>query len=266
MTPTVNRLVGGLALVALAVPAYALTTDSSANPYQVVVERNVFGLKPAPRPEDLVPPPAPTPPIQIKLQGITEGILGGKRQVLMKIMEPPSKPGEQPKERAVIMDEGERRGDIEVLAIDSQARTVKLNNNGTVTNLMLTDFITRVTAPVTGPAPGAPGVMPVPAPGMPRPVPQPQAGMVPPPGAQPQLGVGISPVQPSQPHAGITMPSRPVRTATAGLPGAGVPATAQRPLSMEEQTAIMEVERLRTRDAVSRGEMPPLPPTPWTPQ
>lgn len=142
-----NRLWSGLVLGALVTSAATLTTDDAANPYQVVVERNVFGLKPAPRPEDVVQPPPPTPPLQVKLQGITEGLLGGKRQVLMKIMEPPAKPGEPAKERAVIMDEGEARGNIEVLAIDPVARSVKLNNNGTVTNLLLADFIMRTTAP-----------------------------------------------------------------------------------------------------------------------
>jgi hypothetical protein len=246
MTPTVNRLLGGLALVALVSPAYALTPDPAANPYQVVVERNVFGLKPAPRPEDLIPPPAPTPPIQVKLQGITEGILGGKRQVLMKIMEPPSKPGTPPAERGVIMDEGERLGSITVLAIDPVARSVKLDNNGTITNLMLTDFITRAVGPMPG---AAPGVVPPPGiPGRPAPlqagVPQPGAGIAPP-------TAGFNPVVPN-------VPQRPVRTTTS-------PASAQRPLSVEEQMLIMEVERKRTEKAVAVGDLPPLPPTPLTP-
>jgi hypothetical protein len=237
MTPTVNRLLGGLALVALVSPAYALTPDPAANPYQVVVERNVFGLKPAPRPEDLIPPPAPTPPIQVKLQGITEGILGGKRQVLMKIMEPPSKPGTPPAERGVIMDEGERLGSITVLAIDPVARSVKLDNNGTITNLMLTDFITRAVGPMPGAAPGV-----VPPPGIP--VRPPGAGIAPP-------TAGFNPVVPN-------VPQRPVRTPTS-------PAGDQRPLSFEEQVLIMEVQRKQTEKAVAAGDLPPLPPTPLTP-
>lgn len=262
-----NRLWSGLALGALVSTAVARTTDDAVNPYQVVVERNVFGLKPAPRPEDVVQPPPPTPPLQVKLQGITEGLLGGKRQVLMKIMEPPAKPGEPAKERAVIMDEGEARGNIEVLAIDPVARSVKLNNNGTVTNLLLADFIMRVTAPpAAAPAPGtaAPGLPrpAVPVPGQVRPGLQPQAGVAPalPATAFPQPAGAISQMQASTPTANITRPMR-SRTTIGTSPSAGNRPT----LSLEEQAAVMEVERLRTRDAVARGEMPPLPPTPWTP-
>ncbi|HPY31475.1 MAG TPA: hypothetical protein PLT00_13760 [Verrucomicrobiota bacterium] len=276
MTPTMNRLWSGLVLGALVTSAAALTTDDAANPYQVVVERNVFGLKPAPRPEDVVQPPPPTPPLQVKLQGITEGLLGGKRQVLMKIMEPPAKPGEPAKERAVIMDEGEARGNIEVLAIDPVARSVKLNNNGTVTNLLLADFIMRTTAPpqAATPAPGgAPGTavpgLPrpaVPGPGQVRPGLQPQAGIAPalPATAFPQPAGTISHMQASTPTANIT---RPMRTPTAGRPTIGAtPSVGNRPaLSLEEQAAVMEVERLRTRDAVARGEMPPLPPPLFSP-
>ena len=47
MTPTMNRLWSGLVLGALITSAAALTTDDAANPYQVVVERNVVPpLKP----------------------------------------------------------------------------------------------------------------------------------------------------------------------------------------------------------------------------
>jgi hypothetical protein len=66
----------------------------------------------------------------------------------------------------------------------------------------------------------------------------------------------------------------------AGLPATGMPATGitvgggapavvqtpvQQPLSAEEQTILMELERERTKDAVKQGLMPPLPPTFVTP-
>src|SRR5438876_6958948 len=86
--------------------------DTSGNPYQGIVDRNVFALKPPPapqRPEDNKPPP-PT----IKLTGITT-ILGNKR-VLMNV-QMPAKPPEPAKLQSFILTEGQRDGEIEVLEI-----------------------------------------------------------------------------------------------------------------------------------------------------
>ena len=44
-----------------------------------------------------------------------------------------------------------------------------------------------------------------------------------------------------------------------------VPPSAK-PLSAEEQTVLMEVERLRNADAIQKGHLPPLPPTALTPR
>src|SRR6266496_3177881 len=62
-------------------------TDTPGNPYQAIVGRNVFSLKPPP---PAVPPEDPlkkNPPPTIKLQGV-QTILG-RRQVLFKV---PAKP------------------------------------------------------------------------------------------------------------------------------------------------------------------------------
>src|SRR5882672_6816749 len=81
------------------------TGADSANPYQGIVDRNVFGLKPPPappRPEDNKPPLPP-----IILTGITT-ILGNKRALMNMQM-----PGKPP--QSFILTEGQRDGDIEVL-------------------------------------------------------------------------------------------------------------------------------------------------------
>src|SRR6266403_4959180 len=104
-------------------------TGSSANPYQLIVDRNVFGLKP-PTPVAVVEPPKPPPP-KITLTGIST--FGGKR-ALMKAILPP-KPGDQAKEQFLMLTEGQREGEIEVLEIDEKASTVKVNDYGTITNI-----------------------------------------------------------------------------------------------------------------------------------
>ena len=259
MKPVVNKLLSGLALVGLAWQAGAITSDVGSNPYQAVVERNTFGLKPALRPEDVKPPEVAPPPNQIKLQGFYE--LFGKRRVLLKVTEPP-KPGTPPKEEAMTLDEGERRGVIEILAIYVKARTVNLTNAGHVTNRALVYF--SATTAARGAGPGGPG--PPLAPGLPR----------------PQIGVPRIPTPLPPPAASSYggMPSRPVRTtpqlgnmSRGGFP-TGTPGVAtQQPqvqqtqpqLTLEEQSVVMEVERLRTQEAVARGDLPPLPPTDLTP-
>ncbi len=124
---TLGILLGG---VALGLGTQALVADAPDNPYQGIVERNVFNLKPPPRPEDNLPPAAPPP--KITLTGITT-ILGNKR-ALMKVQEPP-RPPQPAKEESYILTEGQRDGEVEVLAIDEQAGSVKVNNHGTVQEL-----------------------------------------------------------------------------------------------------------------------------------
>src|SRR5436190_18086206 len=85
-------------------------TDTQSNPYQAIVERNVFSLKPPPPPPPPEDPLKKNPPPTIKLQGV-QTILG-RRQVLFKV---PAKPPGQPKEESFLMNEGERQGEIEVV-------------------------------------------------------------------------------------------------------------------------------------------------------
>jgi hypothetical protein len=81
------------------------------------------------------------------LQGITD--IFGKKQVLLKIQEPP-KLGEQPRERALIMEEGERRGSVTVMEIKPNARLVKIDNAGMLQILELTNVPNKPTGSVPG--------------------------------------------------------------------------------------------------------------------
>ena len=170
--------------------AKAIGADSAANPYQGIVDRNVFGLKPPPpppRPEDNKPP-AP----KITLNGITT-ILGNKRALMSVQM--PARPPEPAKPQSFFLAEGQRDGDIEVLEINEKldGGTVKVNNFGTVQTLTMDKDGAKLPAAVAAPTPGAP-----PSPG----------GYVPPPAFNPAIaptGGGLK-----------TIPTRQLRLPTPG--------------------------------------------------
>jgi hypothetical protein len=110
------------------------------NPYTPVVERNIFGLKPA---VDEAPPGDPPP--KITLNGIMSTY--GKLQVLFKVAAN-SKAG-QTKDQSYMLGEGQRQDDIEVTRIDDKASLVTFNNHGVVQEIPLAN------APAaTGSAPG----------------------------------------------------------------------------------------------------------------
>ena len=130
------------------------TGADSANPYQGIVDRNVFGLKPppvAPRPEDNKPPPP-----KITLTGITT-ILGNKRALMNVAM--PAKPPDPAKQKSFILAEGQRDGEIEVLEIDETSGTVKVDDFGTVMVLDINKDGAKL--PAIAPAPFAPPPGPV---------------------------------------------------------------------------------------------------------
>ena len=176
MTNGGRPLMGALGILVLWTGMRVIATETSGGtPYQGVVERNVFGLKPPPPPPD--PEANKPPPPKIILQGITTFM--NVKRALFKMQLPP-KPGEPAKgEQSFILAEGQRDGDIEVLEINSTAGSefVKVNNFGTITNLTFeNNGIKTASAP-------APGVQPGPA------------GFVPPPAANP-FGVGGPPTRP----------------------------------------------------------------------
>ncbi|MGD0615448.1 MAG: hypothetical protein ABSA69_08435 [Verrucomicrobiota bacterium] len=120
--------------VLLGMGTQVLSADVPDNPYQGIIDRNVFDLKPPVDPATLVPPAAPPP--KITLTGFTT-ILGNKR-VLFKVQLPPTPPAPA-KEESYILTEGQRDGDIEVLEIDNTAGIAKFNNHGTIQTLDLAE-------------------------------------------------------------------------------------------------------------------------------
>ena len=175
-------MVGGLAFCTAAPAVPVDTSESSDNPYQSIVDRNVFSLKPPTPPADPAEVNKPTV-VKITLTGMTT-ILGNKR-VLMKTAPPPGKPGEGPKsEQSYILTEGQREGDIEVIEIDEKAGSVKVNNGGTIQTLTFEKDGAKLPATIAPPtAPGVPGASVIPG----LPVTRPGGTVPPAPGAMPSF-------------------------------------------------------------------------------
>src|ERR1043166_7940259 len=104
--------------------------DEKSNPYDVIVDRNPFALKPPPPPLDpnATPVVPPAPPATVELTGITS-ILSSKR-ALFEIIPGPGKQMIKP-----ILAEGERVESVEVVSIDVEKNEVTIKNGTIVTNL-----------------------------------------------------------------------------------------------------------------------------------
>jgi hypothetical protein len=254
-------ILGGLALCTGALQG--LDADEPADspspdgPYQGIVDRNVFGLKPPPPPAD---PESTKPPLpKIYLTGITT--FGGKRAFLKATPEKP-KAGEAGKEQSYMLAEGQRDGDLEMLQIDEINRTVKVKFVDTIVPL---DFTNNGAKPIAAPPPapgppGAPGGPAIPAPGGGR-------GMK---GQAP----GLPPRTLRVPGGRGTAAMGGAAAGYGGAPGAGAGyapgTTAQTQLAQaqpsaltpEQQAVLMEAERDLHRNDPT---FPPLPPTALTP-
>jgi hypothetical protein len=197
---TVLCIAAGLALCTA---TNAITPDPSASPYQGIVDRNVFGLKPPPPPPD--PEANKPPPPNITLTGILAGSVFGGKKAIMKTPPTPAKPGEAaPTERSFILGIGQREGDIEVLDIDEKGGSVKVNNSGNVVTLT---FEKNGQKPSAGAPPAVPGGVPAPG-GMPF---------------QPIKTAANTFSQPGAANPGFAMPARTPRTSS-GYGGAQQPA------------------------------------------
>src|SRR4051812_1482576 len=149
-------IVGGLAFSIAAPAVPVVTSESSDNPYQSIVDRNVFSLKPPTPAADPAEANKPTV-VKITLTGMTTIL--GINGVWLKTPPPPENLGEGRKsELSYILTEGQREGDIEVLEIDEKAGSVKVNNAGTVQTLTFEKDGAKLPATVAPPAAaGVPG-------------------------------------------------------------------------------------------------------------
>jgi len=250
-----SGLVWLAALVVLAGGRESAVADAKANPYDAIVERNPFGLKPPPPPappEDPASKLPPAPLATVEVTGITS-ILSSKR-ALLEIVPGPGKPMLKP-----ILSEGERVESIEVVSINVEKNEVTIKNGGVITNL--TFKIAKST-----PGPTAPGSLPPPVPGsVPPPIP-PQTTMnnygtsrgV-------MMGGGAPAASPADAAGALgTVGGNGFRS----IPSRALRANLQTQLSAEESVLQLEQNRaLNQQISQSTGiRLPPLPPTILTPQ
>jgi len=186
--------VAGLVFLAL---CCALSSPAEVNPYtDVIVTRNVFGLKEPP------PPPAPpdtTPPVpKLTLVGIAN-VFGTKKAVIKAQPAPgtPPKaavPGGPPpgQEPPLVLVEGAMQDGITVVSIDEATGTVRVDNHGQALTLSFAKDGLKAPSGPAAPVPGPTGLPGQPA--IPRP-----PGM---PGAPITVGLPV-PGQPAMP-AGMT--------------------------------------------------------------
>jgi hypothetical protein len=121
-----------LAGLAASLTLLAAAAESATNPYQVIIERNLFSLKPSAPPQPAEPDHPPPP--KVTLTGITT--IFGDKEVLMKVLMP-ARPGEPPKEQSFILAEGQQEGGLRVLKVNEKTGDVTLNDFGTVLTLNL---------------------------------------------------------------------------------------------------------------------------------
>jgi len=226
------------------------TADHPENPYQGIVDRNVFALKPPPPPPDPDSIKPPTP--EFFLTGITT-IFGPKRALFRTSPKPargaPPPGKDKEKEESYMLAEGQREGEVEVVSIDEVAGMVKVSYGGTILTIDFTNNAAKSVA-VAPPPGGVPG-----APGLPRP--------------------GIAIPAPNKANPGFRQPGAPARPLRSPLGQGGVPAPMGAGMGVAQtgtgQTAEQAVP-LMTRDQqevlmeAMRGQpgLPPMPPTSFT--
>jgi len=248
------RMLVGLILAAgLVAGRSAMPTGTAPrNPYDPIVERNMFDLQPIPvhNPADDV---VVSPPPKITPNGIMR--LFGKLQVLFKVAEP-GKPGQPPKDESYTLGEGERQEDITVKKIDEAAASITFDNHGTIQELPL---VASTGAAAGGPAPGPGG-------GMPPIIPAPVNSIAPAPGGVPIGFGGRFGRNRNVPGAGNPGPAPSLPSfgtaATPAVPNNPAPAPQA---SYEEQVITMEQQRAKWLDEGNPNAVI-IPPTPLTSQ
>lgn len=151
---TLSRYVATLLLAGFSVCVYA---DVKDNPYQIIIDRNPFGLKPIP------PPPPPVvmtnaeekPITDIKITGITT--LLGPAKVFLQIKDDKTK-----KDTFLTFTEGdtEVKEGIQLVAVDAASGSVRVRSG---TEELTLDFEKNGLKPAGGPTATA-SAMPIPPP------------------------------------------------------------------------------------------------------
>jgi hypothetical protein len=93
-------------------------------PYQAIANRNAFNLKQL---QEQLPPEVLPPLPKFRLTGIITRF--GEKRAFLK-MQVANRPGESVDDRSVVLSQGQREGEIEVLDIDEKLGSVKIHWSG----------------------------------------------------------------------------------------------------------------------------------------
>jgi len=138
---TLNLWLGAILAAASCQPSSA---DVGESPYEVIIERNLFGLKPPPPIQENLTTNLPPTYAAVRLTGLSD--LLGKLVAFLEITEPG--PGKTTKRQ--ILKPGDRVDGVEVLQIDLRKSQVKIRNAGIETNLTF-EVVTAPAAAQTPP-------------------------------------------------------------------------------------------------------------------
>ena len=243
----------GLGGILLAAAARADVAEPAGNPYQVILDRNPFGLKPPPA-IVATPPTNPVVPANIKFTGITSDKTGPKAWLMI-----PGQPGGKNPNPQYLngLAEHEKQGDIEVLEINEKESTVKILNAGALVELNFKDnglpTPPSLIVPGTGSPPhGGPGALPAP-------------GIVPASGTPPPA---VKTAGTTTTTAGAASDAMAARYGLRNIPARNLRTTAVEPPVQAAEGAIdpavqrVLMEAQKTQAEQQGKAFPPLPPLP----
>jgi hypothetical protein len=260
---------------ALFVVGFSLTAmaELKDNPYQIIIDRNPFGLRPIPPPPVAVVEtnPPPTPPPDIKLTGITT-LLGSPR-VMLQVEDKQAKG----KFLFPTLSEGESENGITIVAVDTENMKVRVRNGDAETTL---DFKNNGVKPGAGavasttPVPHAAGLG-LGAAAMPGAMANPAANAAANSGRGAIIsgGANVTPTPGINPAGVGALPSRPMRSDSLSIVGGGAGGNVYNPnapaipppaptMTREEAEARIELARQNLLKQQQSGQLPVGAPSP----
>jgi len=235
-----KRLALGLGGVLLAVALRADVNGPADHPYQAIIDRNAFGLKPPPQVVNPTPT-NPVVPVNVKFTGITSNSRGKKAWLMI-----PAQPGKNTNPEYLNgLAEHEKQGEIEVLEINVKESKVKILNAGSLVELTVKD--NGLPTPAALPVPG----VPLNSYGVPGPLPTP--GLVPAPGTPPPAFKTAGATPNVGAYGPRTIPKRILRTEPIEQP-------VQAPVDPVVQRIMLEAQKQQVE--AGGKPFPPLPPLP----